>query len=119
MAQENLDQFYQMVAQDQELQEKLKAAMSSETFVKLVVETGEEKGYSFTTQEVERAIIEADEKVGTDALWQELTERELEVVGGGGEPLLAKRSTKQRVLRPYKVTSGPAKGTYWASVCIG
>ncbi len=83
MAQENLDHFYQIAAQDQELQEKLKAAIDSEAFVKLVVELGEEKGYKFTTQELKRAIIEAEEKKGTEALWQEFNERELEVVAGG------------------------------------
>jgi predicted ribosomally synthesized peptide with nif11-like leader len=113
MASENLGQFYEMIAQDQELQEKLKATMGSETFVKLVVNLGEEKGYSFTTQEVERAIIEAKEKKDTETLWQELNERELEVVVGGGEPLLAKRSTKIRRC------AYPGNGVRSVEVCIG
>jgi predicted ribosomally synthesized peptide with nif11-like leader len=116
MAQENLNQFYQIAAQDQELHEKLKAAIDPEAFAELVVELGEEKGYSFTTQEVERAIIEAKEKKDTEALWQELNERELEVVAGGPPGKWERRSYAGMV--PYmKVSGGFGVRYVWEPRC--
>jgi predicted ribosomally synthesized peptide with nif11-like leader len=102
----NLEYFNQVVAQDQELQEKLKAAIDPETFVKLVVDLGKEKGYSFTTQEVEKTIIEAEEKKDTEALWQELNERELEVVAGG-PPGVRKSKRVQMIYWKRKGSIGP------------
>lgn len=83
MKRSNLEQFYQIAAHDQELQEKLKAAIDPEAFAKFIVEIGEAKGYIFTTKEVEAAIQEAEAKEDQEGLWQELEERELEAVVGG------------------------------------
>lgn len=80
---ENLEQFYQMAAQDQELLQKLKAVKDRETFVKLVCDLGEEKGYEFTKEQVEAATIEAQRRRLGAELWSDLSEEQLEAVAGG------------------------------------
>lgn len=48
----SLEQFYQEVLGDVTLQERLKAATSSEELVSIALQLGAEKGYSFTKEEV-------------------------------------------------------------------
>ncbi|GAC1483043.1 MAG: hypothetical protein NVS2B14_21510 [Chamaesiphon sp.] len=52
MAQESAARFFKVVQQDQALQQKLKATTNPETFVKIA----EQRGYSFTIDELENAI---------------------------------------------------------------
>lgn len=51
-----IEAFHQMVIQDSSLKERLKQSSDQETFVKLAVQLGEEKGYTFTPTEVEAYI---------------------------------------------------------------
>jgi predicted ribosomally synthesized peptide with nif11-like leader len=52
----SLEQFYQEVLGDVTLQERLKAATSSEDLVEIALQLGAEKGYSFTKEEVVAAM---------------------------------------------------------------
>lgn len=52
MAQENAARFFKAVQQDQALKEKLKATTDPESFVKIA----EQRGYNFTTQELQTQI---------------------------------------------------------------
>lgn len=84
MMHESIQQFFQMASQDQELQEKLKAAPNHEAYINLVVEQGNEKGYSFTSDQVVSALNTATSaEKGKDAYSGELDESELEAVAGG------------------------------------
>jgi predicted ribosomally synthesized peptide with nif11-like leader len=82
--QENLEQFFQMAAQDLELHGKLKAASDRDAYISSVVELGKEKGYSFNKNEVvaalKAAVQEAEEN---DVSVSRLSEQELEAVAGG------------------------------------
>lgn len=51
-----IEEFHQLVIQDSSLKERLKQSSDQESFVKLAVQLGEEKGYSFTPREVEAYI---------------------------------------------------------------
>jgi predicted ribosomally synthesized peptide with nif11-like leader len=51
-----LDQFYHAVLQDPMLQERLKAATDPENLCELAAELGQQKGYSFTKEDVLSAI---------------------------------------------------------------
>jgi predicted ribosomally synthesized peptide with nif11-like leader len=83
--QENLDQFLQMVAQDLELQEKLKDTFDRDAYISSVVKLGNEKGYSFSNNEVVAALEAAvQEANGNDVSVSRLSEHELEAVAGGG-----------------------------------
>lgn len=48
-----IEQFHRLVIQDSALKERLKQSSDQESFVKLAVQLGEERGYSFTSSEVE------------------------------------------------------------------
>lgn len=48
-----IEQFHQLVIKDSALKERLKQSSDQESFVKLAVQLGEERGYSFTPSEVE------------------------------------------------------------------
>lgn len=83
--QESLKQFLQMASQDQELQEKLKAASNREAYISLIVELGKEKGYSFTSSQVVTALNAAEsEAAKNDEEASTLSEKELASVAGGG-----------------------------------
>jgi predicted ribosomally synthesized peptide with nif11-like leader len=83
--QESLKQFLQMASQDQELQEKLKAASNREAYISLIVELGKEKGYSFTSSQVVTALDAAEsEAAKNDEEASTLSEEELASVAGGG-----------------------------------
>lgn len=84
MSKENMEQFYQELSQNQEWQENLKKATDIETFTKLIAELGKEKGYTFTSEQVEVATTETieNEAASTD-VWEELPDEQLEAVAGG------------------------------------
>ena len=48
-----VEQFHKLVLRDQLLKERLKQAIDRPSFVHLVVQIGQEHGYSFTHKEVE------------------------------------------------------------------
>ncbi|MGF1675320.1 MAG: Nif11-like leader peptide family natural product precursor [Rivularia sp. (in: cyanobacteria)] len=52
----DLEKFYQELLKDSMMQERLKAATDPDCLSKLVVEMGNEKGYSFTKEEVQAAM---------------------------------------------------------------
>ncbi|MCU0537092.1 MAG: Nif11-like leader peptide family natural product precursor [Hydrococcus sp. Prado102] len=77
MSKANLEQLRQEVAQNPALQERLSQAKNHESLIALVTELGQEKGYSFTRQEVEEYINEMNSSQ------QEITEEQLEAIAGG------------------------------------
>jgi predicted ribosomally synthesized peptide with nif11-like leader len=74
----NLEQFYNLVQNSQELQEQLGAVENQESFNEMAVRLGQENGYTFTTEEVKAFINQKSQEA--DA---ELSEQELEAVAGG------------------------------------
>ena len=79
MSKANLEQLRQEVAQDSTLQERLNQAQDNESLIALVTEIGQEKGYSFTRQEVEEYINE----MNSSDTQQEISEEQLEAIAGG------------------------------------
>ena len=77
MSKANLEQLRQEVEQDSALQERLNQAQNNESLIALVTEIGQEKGYSFTRQEVEEYLNEMN------ISQQELSEEQLEAIAGG------------------------------------
>ena len=78
---ESLDQFILLASQDQELQEKLKAAKDPEAMIRSAVEQGKEKGYSFTSDEMAERLYDVTRS--NDSEFRSLEEEELEAVAGG------------------------------------
>ena len=98
MKHESLEQFFQMVSQDLELQEKLKAANTREAYIRLIVELGKEKGYSFTSDFVATALDAAESEAAENGeSASQLSEEDLGAVAGG-----ACGNTKS-ILRPAGV----------------
>jgi hypothetical protein len=58
----NLAEFYkESILQDAELAERLLSAQDPHSFAKLVFELGKQKGYDFTTKDVETLLVAAGE----------------------------------------------------------
>ncbi|WP_319423532.1 Nif11-like leader peptide family natural product precursor [Pleurocapsa sp. FMAR1] len=76
MSKANLEQLRQEVAQYPALQERLNQASDNDSLIALITEVGQEKGYSFTRQEVEEYINEMNTS-------QEISEEQLEAIAGG------------------------------------
>ncbi len=53
MSKENLERFYQAVAQNSTLQRQLNGAFGWDNFPLIAVELGQQNGYTFTPEEVE------------------------------------------------------------------
>lgn len=66
MSRESLEQFQRTFMQNTILQEQVKATVDKESFVSLLINLGEEAGYSFTAEEVEYFIQEQDPNFQTD-----------------------------------------------------
>lgn len=71
MSKESVSEFFLAVSSDETLQEKLAAATQPENFIKIA----QEKGYSFTTEELFAVISEQNNG--------ELNDEELNTVAGG------------------------------------
>ncbi len=56
MAEENLEQFRQLVLRDSAVQQQLRATPDRTAFIELMVSLGRESGYGFTAQEVDEAL---------------------------------------------------------------
>ena len=56
MSRESFEQFRQLVLRDITLQEQLRETPDRESFLKLVLQLGAERGYSFVAEDVEAAI---------------------------------------------------------------
>jgi hypothetical protein len=56
MSRESFEQFRQLVLRDITLQEQLRETPDRESFLTLVVQLGEERGYHFVAEDVEAAI---------------------------------------------------------------
>lgn len=52
----DLDKFYQIVADDPTLAQQFESITEKEDFLKLAVQIGSQRGYSFTVAEVESSI---------------------------------------------------------------
>jgi len=74
----NLEQFYNLVQNSQELQEQLGAAENEESFNEMAVRLGQENGYTFTAEDVKAFINQKKGEANP-----ELSEQELEAVAGG------------------------------------
>ncbi|HAA33514.1 MAG TPA: Nif11-like leader peptide family natural product precursor [Cyanobacteria bacterium UBA8553] len=79
MSVKSIEQFYQEVMQEPALLEQFQAAPDQESLVNIAVEVGQQKGYSFTTSEVEQALV-AQNAVSEAG---ELSDEQLEAVAGG------------------------------------
>ena len=79
MSVENVVKFYELVASDEGLQDRMQAATDPEAFMAKAVEIGGEQGLEFTGEELRGNI----EKLGRQ-VDEELSESDLEEVAGGG-----------------------------------
>ena len=66
MSRESLEQFQSAFMQNTILQEQVKATLDKQSFVSLLINLGEEAGYSFTAEEVEYFIQEQGLNHSTD-----------------------------------------------------
>ncbi|HAA33511.1 MAG TPA: Nif11-like leader peptide family natural product precursor [Cyanobacteria bacterium UBA8553] len=78
---ESVNQFYQEVMQEPALLQQFQAVRDRESLVNLAVEVAQQKGYSFTVDEVKQALT-AQSSAGEA---QELSDQQLEAVAGGRE----------------------------------
>ncbi|MEH2361806.1 Nif11-like leader peptide family natural product precursor [Nostoc sp.] len=78
MSKQNLEQFYTLVQNSEELQQQLGSIQDSQTFNEMAVCLGQENSYSFTVDEVEAFLNEKIQQTNT-----ELSDQELEAVAGG------------------------------------
>lgn len=78
MSQANVEKFYELVQNNEQLQEQLKAAGNKESFLDLAVQLGQENGYTFTSQDVD-ALLNQKSQEGAS----ELSDAELASVAGG------------------------------------
>jgi predicted ribosomally synthesized peptide with nif11-like leader len=79
MSVESINQFYQEVMQEPALLEQFQSAPDQESLVNLAVEVGQQKGYSFTVDQVEQALAAQNAASETG----ELSDEQLEAVAGG------------------------------------
>jgi predicted ribosomally synthesized peptide with nif11-like leader len=78
MSKQNLEQFYILVQNSEELQQQLGSIQDSQTFNEMAVSLGQKNGYSFTVDEIEAFLNEKIQQTNA-----ELMEEELETVAGG------------------------------------
>ncbi|MBD2466713.1 Nif11-like leader peptide family RiPP precursor [Nostoc sp. FACHB-145] len=78
MSKQNLQNFYTLIQNSQELQAQLGAVDSPENFAETAVRLGAENGYSFSTDDVNTFINEQRSRANA-----ELSEADLEAVAGG------------------------------------
>ncbi len=74
-----LNHFYQEVVSDQALQQRFQSVTNREGVVNMAVELSQEKGYNFTSKEVEQWLNTHSADGGSG----ELKDEELEAVAGG------------------------------------
>jgi predicted ribosomally synthesized peptide with nif11-like leader len=74
-ANDNLAQFYKMVQEDAALRQKLEGVPDKQSFVRLAVQLGKERGYGFGAADVEASFVEPPAGA--------LTDDDLEQVAGG------------------------------------
>jgi predicted ribosomally synthesized peptide with nif11-like leader len=74
----NLEQFYNLVQNSQELQQQLGSVESEESFNEMAVRLGQENGYTFTAEDVKAFLTQKKEEADS-----ELSAQELEAVAGG------------------------------------
>lgn len=75
----SVNQLYQEVMQEPALLQQFQSAPDRESLVNLAVEVGQQKGYSFTAEEVEQALAAQNAASETG----ELADEQLEAVAGG------------------------------------
>ncbi len=81
MSSATLDRFYQEVVSDTTLQQRFQSVNDREAIVNTAVQIGQEKGYNFTSEEVEDWINTQTNSPSSG----ELKDEELETVAGGGD----------------------------------
>lgn len=77
MNNKSIEQFYQIVSNNQDLQKKLELTTDLESFADLAVNLGQDYGYHFTAHEVKIAIAHKQSQV------YELSDEQLSAVAGG------------------------------------
>lgn len=80
MSQPTIEQFSQEVMQDPTVQHRLQSAPDQESLVNSAVAIGQEKGYSFSTKEVEEWLAANQSTLNSG---DELNDAQLEAVAGG------------------------------------
>lgn len=78
---QSLEQFRQRVLQDSNLSEQFKTVSNPDEFANLAVQLGQQLGYSFTADEVKKAIAQQSSAGET----QELNDAQLEAIAGGSQ----------------------------------
>jgi predicted ribosomally synthesized peptide with nif11-like leader len=79
MSIENVVKFYELVAEDEGLQDRMKEAVHPDAFLAAAVAAAGERGLEFTTEELRSHV----ERLGND-VQQELSDENLNGVAGGG-----------------------------------
>jgi predicted ribosomally synthesized peptide with nif11-like leader len=80
----SIEEFYQLVKQDASLQEQLKSTTDMDSFVNMVIQLGQERGYEFTVDEVKMAIASVSlTALNEDDETFELSDEQLLAVAGG------------------------------------
>ena len=98
----NLEQFYNLVQNSQELQQQLGSAENEESFNEMAVRLGQENGYTFTAEDVKAFINQKSQEANP-----ELSEQELEAVAGGNNKYdPSERCPMDTVSRTCYVISG-------------
>lgn len=87
MAQANIEQFVQLVAQDVALQEQLKSSTSMQDFQTRMVDLGKQKGLIFSEEDVATYTKSQVAQITGRNPDEKLTEAELETVAGGTTPV--------------------------------
>lgn len=95
MSESNLNQFIPLVLGDPALQDQLRGLKGTDVFVQTVVRMGEEHGFEFTSDDVQKAMQQHTGKATRD-----LTDAELAQITGG-----ATMSTKEQMCQT-RVSSG-------------
>jgi len=78
MSKENIEQFFNFIQNNQQLQQQLGAVQNKESFNELAVRLGQENGYIFTAEEAKAFINQKSQKSEL-----ELSDTELAAVAGG------------------------------------
>jgi hypothetical protein len=78
-AQQNWNQFLQVLLQDRSAQEGLKGSHDNQSFIKMAVDVAAKKGFKFTVEQLEAQIFKA-----IAPMFDELSDDQLELVVGGG-----------------------------------
>ncbi len=98
MSNATLARFYQEIVSDPALQQRFQSVNDRETIVNTAVQLCQEKGYNFTSEEVQEWLNARSTDVGNG----ELKDEELEAVAGGSDKESALQEGLRRRMNPFK-----------------